>query len=59
MAIADKYRAESGALIIICDDAYKDNTPEENKAAIRRFEMTASDCLYQDALKTAQDRART
>lgn len=50
MAEVKRYKAESGATIIICDDAYRDKTPEENREAIRRFEEMANECLYRDAL---------
>ena len=51
MAEVKRYKAESGATIIIVDDAYRDKTPEENREAIKRFEEMVSRCLYQDALQ--------
>lgn len=50
MAEVTKYKTPSGATIIICDDAYRDKTPEENKAALERFNKVAGECLYRDAM---------
>ena len=51
MAEVLKYKAPSGATIIICDDAYKDKTPEENKAALERFNKVVNECLCRAAMK--------
>lgn len=58
MAIIAEYKAESGATIIICDDAYRDKTPEENRAALKHFEETAAECLYQEAFERAMNQAK-
>lgn len=51
MAELLKYKAHTGATIIICDDACKGKTPEENKADFERFNKIVNECLYRAATK--------
>lgn len=51
MAELLRYKAPTGATIIISDNACKGKTPEENKAAFEHFNKVVNECLYRAAMK--------